>query len=95
MVRLIQSIALTLNKHYPARLHRLFLVETPRVVHWPIQARPWTAPYRGPETCPNSRCLSERRHVARVLERRLNYAEGSSFSLLPCIQMLCPSTASW
>ena len=39
VVRLIQSIALTLNKHYPARLHRLFLVETPRVVHWPVQAR--------------------------------------------------------
>ncbi|KAK9828057.1 hypothetical protein WJX81_006250 [Elliptochloris bilobata] len=38
VVRLIQSIALTLNKHYPARLHRLFLVETPRVVHWPVQA---------------------------------------------------------
>ena len=37
VVRLIQSIALTLNKHYPARLHRLFLVETPRVVHWPVQ----------------------------------------------------------
>ncbi len=46
MVRLIQVVALTLNKHYPARLHRLFLVETPRVVHWPVQARTPPAPAR-------------------------------------------------
>lgn len=46
VVRLIQVVALTLNKHYPARLHRLFLVETPRVVHWPVQARTPPAPAR-------------------------------------------------
>ena len=39
LVRTIQSIALTLNRHYPARLHRLFLVDAPAIVHLPVRVR--------------------------------------------------------
>ena len=37
LVRAIQNIALTLNRHYPARLHRLFLVGAPAIVHLPVR----------------------------------------------------------
>ena len=37
LVRTIQNIALTLNRHYPARLHRLFLVGAPAIVHLPVR----------------------------------------------------------
>ncbi|BDA42790.1 hypothetical protein COCOBI_03-6830 [Coccomyxa sp. Obi] len=38
LVRTIQSIAVTLNRHYPARLHRLYLVDAPVIVHLPVRA---------------------------------------------------------
>lgn len=38
LVSIIKSIAITLNRHYPARLHRLYLVDPPLVVLWPLQA---------------------------------------------------------
>eukprot|EP00884_Botryococcus_braunii_P002628 jgi/Botrbrau1/12366/Bobra.0239s0015.1 len=38
LVNIIKSIAITLNRHYPARLHRLYLVDPPLVVLWPLQA---------------------------------------------------------
>ncbi|EIE24556.1 hypothetical protein COCSUDRAFT_40921 [Coccomyxa subellipsoidea C-169] len=38
LVRTIQSIAVTLNRHYPARLHRLYLVNAPVIVHLPVRA---------------------------------------------------------
>lgn len=37
-VRLMKSVAMTLNQHYPSRLHQLFFVEPPAVMKWPIQA---------------------------------------------------------
>lgn len=37
LVRAIQSIALTLNRHYSARLHRLYLVDAPAIVHLPVR----------------------------------------------------------
>lgn len=37
LVRTIQNIALDLNRHYPARLHRLFLVGAPAIVHLPVR----------------------------------------------------------
>lgn len=37
LVRTIQSIAVTLNRHYPARLHRLYLVDAPVIVHLPVR----------------------------------------------------------
>jgi hypothetical protein len=39
LVRAIQNIALTLNRHYPARLHRLYLVDAPAIVHLPVRVR--------------------------------------------------------
>ena len=41
LVRTIQNIALTLNRHYPARLHRLFLVGAPAIVHLPVRVSVW------------------------------------------------------
>ncbi len=38
LVRLMKSVALTLNQHYPSRLQQLFFVEPPAVMKWPIQA---------------------------------------------------------
>lgn len=38
LVRLMKSVAVTLNQHYPSRLHQLFFVEPPAVMKWPIQA---------------------------------------------------------
>jgi hypothetical protein len=38
LVRMMKSVALTLNHHYPARLHQLFFVEPPAVLRWPLQA---------------------------------------------------------
>lgn len=37
LVTAIQNIALTLNRHYPARLYRLFLVDAPAIVHIPVR----------------------------------------------------------
>ena len=37
LLRLFQSVAVTLNKHYPARLYRLYLVDAPMVIQWPLQ----------------------------------------------------------
>ncbi|CAL5219443.1 g1275 [Coccomyxa viridis] len=38
LVTAIQNIALTLNRHYPARLYRLYLVDAPAIVHLPVRA---------------------------------------------------------
>ncbi len=38
LVRLMKSVAVTLNQHYPSRLQQLFFVEPPAVMKWPIQA---------------------------------------------------------
>ena len=37
LVTAIQNIALTLNRHYPARLYRLYLVDAPAIVHIPVR----------------------------------------------------------
>ncbi|KAK9817044.1 hypothetical protein WJX72_008826 [[Myrmecia] bisecta] len=34
---MFQTVAITLNHHYPGRLHRLYLVEAPRIIQWPLQ----------------------------------------------------------
>ena len=39
LVTAIQNIALTLNRHYPARLYRLYLVDAPAIVHLPVRVR--------------------------------------------------------
>ena len=39
LVTAIQNIALTLNRHYPARLYRLYLVDAPAIVHFPVRVR--------------------------------------------------------
>lgn len=38
LVRLMKSVAVTLNQHYPSRLQQLFFVEPPAVMKWPVQA---------------------------------------------------------
>ena len=38
MTGTIRTIATMLNRHYPARLHRLFLVEPPPMIALPVRA---------------------------------------------------------
>jgi hypothetical protein len=47
LVTAIQNIALTLNRHYPARLYRLYLVDAPAIVHIPVRvSRHQSCPYK-------------------------------------------------
>ena len=38
MFKLITHVSLTLNRHFPGRLHRFYLVDLPRVIRWPVMA---------------------------------------------------------
>lgn len=38
VLKLIKHVSLTLNRHYPGRLHRFYLVDLPRVIRWPTKA---------------------------------------------------------
>ena len=38
LVRLLTNVTVALNKHKPEQLHRLFFVELPAAMRWPLQA---------------------------------------------------------
>ena len=38
MLPLIKTVAQTLNRHFPGRLHRFYLVDLPAVIRWPVKA---------------------------------------------------------
>ena len=37
-MNVVKTIATTLNRHYPGRLHRLYLVDPPRMIAVPLHA---------------------------------------------------------
>jgi len=38
VINIVKTIATTLNRHYPGRLHRLYLVDPPRMIAVPLHA---------------------------------------------------------
>ena len=38
LVKIIKHVSLILNRHYPGRLHKFFIVDLPSVMKWPVKA---------------------------------------------------------
>lgn len=38
VLKLIKRVSLTLNRYYPGRMHRFYLVDLPRMLRWPVKA---------------------------------------------------------